>query len=336
MKWLICPGLPRAGTTYLFGNLARPENAHRFNIPTLKETNRLFLDDPDAPVAFDSFHPERYSLDFSPGYSLSPGLFWQQVRDLPVDGSVKFIVTIRHPVAQAFAHYVHDISRHIAYERRLHLHFPFFGDAAMRRYFIDRSALFEAMLARFGPHNVLFLNFHTMFARLDETERRLAAFLELDRLCFDPVPIGSGVGMPFLLYGRRWGDSVLVGSTLYRAQGRALLMVNGEYSWIEHHVDATEAATLQAGTLSWQRDLPESVVADLEHHVFAHALMTYSRLIEDSLEAYRPAKLITRSATLPDELAFHGSRDALIEQYIRGRDYAAMATEVGYIGTPGF
>ena len=141
-KWLICPAPPRSGTTYLYKALTAAANAHHVQAPRIKEVHWIERGHPDR--LDQEFGPptNRFYLDFSPGYALHPARFWDKVRALPTDGSVKFVIPLRDPIDQLFAHYLHDLKMHVTQDRDRDIAYPLLGTPAMSRYFADRSTVF--------------------------------------------------------------------------------------------------------------------------------------------------------------------------------------------------
>src|SRR5438874_10532411 len=103
MKLLICPGLPRSGTTYLFEQLTQ-SGSQSFNVPTSKETNYFSRHDNVRAEIFSQLYPnfnkDLYFLDFSPAY-LSNSQAISRLARAAGDHDVKVILHLREPVSQA-------------------------------------------------------------------------------------------------------------------------------------------------------------------------------------------------------------------------------------------
>ena len=255
-KLLVCPGLPRSGTTYLFKQL-RHLNEEMFNPPLGKEIN-IFnnpISEEQFQASFARHDKEKYYIDFSPVYLIG--------RFPAIDNIINFSATekkiircLRHPVDQLFAHYLHDIKAHHAL-----LQFgndvtrPLFATSTLNRYMSMRSEAYRRIIASVGRENVFILNFHKDLAQPKLLSDRLGAFLDLPLKAFTGEMVGPGGWLPYYLYGGDHGIDVAVGSELFRVPPNMLVAVNNAETAVWTDFRSADAANVIAGSATWTRFL---------------------------------------------------------------------------------
>src|SRR5690625_21874 len=110
-KYLVVwPGLPRSGTTYTFHSISQTANRDFFNIPYKKELN-FFSRDRTAEEfidQYDSDNDNKYYIDYSPSYLVGAPNSIERIQRYSGIFNFKFILHLRHPVDQMYAHYLHD------------------------------------------------------------------------------------------------------------------------------------------------------------------------------------------------------------------------------------
>ncbi|OWK30173.1 hypothetical protein SPDO_18550 [Sphingomonas dokdonensis] len=317
VQWLISPGLPRGGTSYLFSSLA--DAANRPFIQASREKEVHWLERGSPELLENMYGPHRagaYYLDFSPGYSRLDGKLKEKAAHLPRDGSVKFIISLRHPVDQAYSHYLHDLKGHVSKGERANFYYPFFGQAAVSTYFVDRTPLFRYLKSDFGTENVLFLNFHTMFDQAAATAARIAAFLSVPQLKMLSDVVNGAGWMPRFVYGGQNGTIIEHGGALLSIKPQSLILLNGPLSEVRRDVPEHVALAALAGAQSWQARLSPKLVRLLETQVFAAAIEGYSALLGEDIAAYAPTRLIAGPAPIPPAIAEALVLDPPIEQRV--------------------
>ncbi|WP_144037058.1 hypothetical protein [Sphingomonas sp. TZW2008] len=301
-RWLICPGLPRSGTTFLFDQFAT-RNRQYFNVPEAKEVHWL---EREPPAEVGSVYPNasdgKIFLDFSPGYSGYPERFKRNLEAVPKDGSVQFIVALRDPVEQAFAHYLHDVASHVVLDWAGDLRYPFFGQQQMMSYFVERAEILERIAEDYG-NNALFLNFHNMFRDLGETAGRIAELIGVDTVTLQPERVGEGGWLPRFIYGGADGVDFIHDDAFYSLPARSLLLINGAASRFEGEISEEQAQRLIAQSTTWQRELSAHVVDAIATGVFDRTIASFSALLGEDIAAYRASVLRAKQPPLPNELA---------------------------------
>ena len=261
MKLLICPGLPRCGTTYLFEQFAK---SGLFNVPHRKETN-YFIGKSYDEGAFASLYSRdvssRYYLDFSPSYLVAPGGV-DHIISASRRLEIKIILCLRQPVERAFAHYLHDVRTHVATrDWGENVYYPLFCATALRRYLIRRAPAIRALADAIGHENIFVVNFHRDFNDLPDLRRRLAQFLGVAEFSLLDTVVGGGGWIPRYLYGEM---DIVAGNDIRTLPSETLLLVNGPYSVIWSGVPREQALTLLNASTSWQHELTSTEACMLD------------------------------------------------------------------------
>ncbi|MGD9616325.1 MAG: hypothetical protein AB7H90_13595 [Alphaproteobacteria bacterium] len=259
MRLLVSPGFPRSGTTYLFEQLARSRDL--FNVPHGKEIN-YFLNHEFSEKTFLPLFPghsdDKYYMDFSPAYLFSPNAI-RRIIDAASSIEIRVVVHLRHPVDQAYAHYLHDIKAHIATrEQGDNVFYPLFSAPALRKYLMCRGRLIRELAKSLGRENVFIINFHKDFSSPAALRDRLAAFLGVTGFALSNNPVDPGRWMPRYVYGGSSGFDISDDSGNIRVvPPRTLLLVNGPYSRSWPDVSPGLAFSLLQGSTSWTARLTE-------------------------------------------------------------------------------
>lgn len=256
VRLVVIPGLPRSGTTYLFHQLLT-RNPGLFNSARRKEHH--FFDEAGDVERFKSFYgecdPDKLYMDASPAYLTRQTPAIPNILDFGAR-ETRFILCLRHPVDQLYAHYIHDIKAHWARRQ--------FGDdvarslftqQVLRQYLAMRAEAIERIVEGVGAENVCAVNFHQDLPRPDRLTTKLSAFLG-ERL--EPLPdevVGPGGQLPYYLYGGDAGTEIADGEALLRVPPRALLLVNNKESDLWEDVDPHTAERLALGAMTWAREL---------------------------------------------------------------------------------
>jgi hypothetical protein len=310
MKLLVCPGIPRCGTTYLFHQLAKHDGT-TFNVPRTKETNYFGrssrFDDKSFRSMYRSCNDERYYLDFSPAYLRTPHAI-AGIAEFAKYHEVRAIINLRHPVDQAYAHYLHDIKAHISKRERMELNYPFFCIASLNRYLVKRAALVRSLVDAVGQDNVFTINFHTDLKDLDNLRLRLSNFLKTDQFSLAPERISPGGWMPYYVYGGAEGCDVTIGDAVRTLPANHLLLVNGPDSLIWDEISDAVAFDLLRAASTWTRQIEATqaqTIYDAVHHDFMEVLGTLS-LDRDSFGSTREliAEVPSVNGTVAKRLPF--------------------------------
>jgi hypothetical protein len=257
VKLLICPGLPRCGTTYLFHQLANT-GASVFNIPYTKETNYFSRTSQCDEKSFRSLYShhsdDKIYLDFSPAYLADPRAILR-IADFSQNHNVRVIVSLRHPVDQAFAHYLHDLKAHVSKRERTDPYYPFFCAASLKRYLVKRASVVRTLVDAVGRENVFTVNFHTDLTDVRILHSRLSDFLNMDTHQFSLAPerISPGGWLPYYVYGGAEGSDIAIGDAVRTVPANHLLLVNGPDSFVWQEVPDAIANNLIRGATTWTR-----------------------------------------------------------------------------------
>lgn len=266
MKFLISPGLPRSGTTYTYHNLLAKGNSEFFNAPQSKETNFFSRDYriENFVAGCKTDFQDRYFIDYSPSYLLKGNSFVDNVLKLGEKADVKFVIHLRNPIDQMFAHYLHDIKGHISKRQKTDsVDYSFFSRKSLKKYSPIRFEKIKAIVDRFGKENVLTVNFHQELSSPQSLSQRLGNFLGVDLQPFSSSVVSPGGWMPYYMYGGVEGREVVIGNQIKKIPKEALLLVNGKNSVLWEGVDHKLASYIIEGSSTWTKELSPSQIKTL-------------------------------------------------------------------------
>ncbi|MDR3494368.1 MAG: hypothetical protein P4L82_07175 [Ancalomicrobiaceae bacterium] len=256
MKLVISPGLPRSGTTYTFSQL-HVTNDGTFNKPKQKEINPF--NEPCTAERFKSFFDEpddsKYYIDFSPAYLVAR-------RDtidnaLAFDATLKrFIINLRHPVDQVYAHYLHDLKAHFGVmQYGANVWRPLFSRDSMLKYLSFHADAIERVINGVGRENILVVNFHKDLPDPAKLTSQISHFLELPLKQFSADKVGAGGWLPYYIYGGEAGQEYIVADEIFLVPPKMLLLVNGDETTVWPDVEGELATQLIQGASSWTRSV---------------------------------------------------------------------------------
>lgn len=263
MKFLISPGLPRSGTTYTYHNLLAKGNSEFFNAPQSKETNFFSRDYriENFVAGCNTDFQDRYFIDYSPSYLLKGNSFVDNVLKLGGKADVKFVIHLRNPIDQMFAHYLHDIKGHISKRQKTDsVDYSFFSRKSLKKYSPIRFEKIKAIVDRFGKENVLTVNFHQELSDPEALSQRLGSFLGIDLQPFSSSVVSPGGWMPYYIYGGVEGREVVIGDQIKKVPQESLLLVNGKNSVLWEGVEPELASHVIEGSSTWTKELSQSQI----------------------------------------------------------------------------
>ena len=172
-KFLIVPGLPKSGTTFLYSQLsAQPDN---FNVPADRKEIDYFRRGQslsDYQKLFETNDEEKVYLDCSPQYAddiqrntalIKHGLDGQQV---------KIVFCMRNPFERMYSHYLHDIAQNfqIMGQAPHSVYMP----SVMSRYMYPLASRVEYYIEQFGIENVHGFSFISQDSNTESVIREFA------------------------------------------------------------------------------------------------------------------------------------------------------------------
>lgn len=283
-KLLICPGLPRTGTTFLYKQFVA-ENARFFNPSLNKEMHYLqsCRDLDGYSTTFLQHDDEKIYVDSSPTYINNKSAI-DNICSLPKSIDVKIIVGLRHPVDQAFSHYTHDLKAHVSKFESNELNGSFFSSQALRKYFIERLDNHKKLVNRFGLENIFALNYH-LDVGSDQLANRLSDFLGVHNLNFKSERINQGMWVPYYSYASDKPIQFVHTGIVRELKPGQLLLINGTDSHIWDNVSELKAVKALLDSSQWTRSLDVSSLEILYNNTskydFEKTLELYNLPLED-------------------------------------------------------
>lgn len=318
---LICPGLPRTGTTYLSYIFSRPENKDYFNLPHHKEMTSLykggFINDFDYPNVVDG----RIYLDFSPQYSVKSDRFIEELKNVNLSHEYQFIFMLREPLEQMFSHYLHDIQEHISTQITTGnaIYYPLMAPSVFNKYVRSHSAMIQAIRKQFGNDSIIFLNSDQMFANLNGAFLQISDFLGIDEIKYTSTVISPGGWMPEIKYGFSEGIDVLFDDIVYFLEPGSLLLINGDFSKVLYDVHESTAIAHLHHAQGWTSHLTEEACDILRKTILKDEVELFSECLNQDLTKSALPSLSAKRPLLSKELKDRLKvRTTLIERfYIR-------------------
>lgn len=253
LKLFVVPGLAKAGTTYLFNQLAR--NIEIFAVPKVKETNffRHHSDITSLNTMWVDHSASKWYLDVSPSYMQRNPVALKNLASVARRHHVHVVLCLRHPFAQTFSHYLHDLKASwVRFDKnRRSRNFHFFSQDACDRYFIRRADKVKFLASQIGRDNIVPFQFSEMFT--DAVPRRLSEFLGHDIRFETRLSANVGGWMPQILYDPNqdfdWSD----GQTIFSVKRGRVVVVNGERSAVYDDVPRHKAENWVRENAKWTR-----------------------------------------------------------------------------------
>jgi hypothetical protein len=265
MKLVVCPGLPRSGTTYLFKELCEL-NTDIFNSPKTKEIH-VFFQSSDPEAIRQHFHEnseDKFYLDASPGYLISKKPAIENILKCAAQEK-KIILCLRHPVDQLFAHYLHDLKAH--YSKRQFgddVSRPLFAQTTLGRYMSMRADAIERLVSGVGRDNVCVINFHKDLPDMLALTSKLSQFLGHRLAKFPDRVVSPGGWIPHYLYGGSEGVEVAIEDSIHLVPPQGLLLINNNESMFWPCIGEDVARRLVVGASTWTREVREEHFTVLE------------------------------------------------------------------------
>jgi hypothetical protein len=258
LKLLVSPGLPRSGTTYTFHSLIDGDNRGVFNAPKSKEMN-FFSNSSNYDELLECFNEHdktKFFIDYSPSYFVGCNDSLDRMSALKNEIDFKFILHLRHPLDQMYAHYLHDIKAHIS-KREMgdNVGYSFFSEKSLKKYSALRVNAIKNLIKNFGDDNVLAINFYKDLSNPGLMTKKISSFLNVDLTEFPSQVVSPGGWLPYYIYGGESGVEIFIGDKLKAVPRKSLLLVNGDHSMIWHDVDRNVAVNLIEGSASWTREV---------------------------------------------------------------------------------
>lgn len=257
-RHLIIPGLAKAGTTFLFEQLAAQPGL--FGRAKEKEIGYFARGGQVAREAYLKLFPERdrgrVLLDASPSYIQNRSDTAARIRDVLAGDEVDIVILLRDPVDALHSHYLHDLKSTIGRPSwtgaRPAAHA--LSDAAtLDRYLRPRQAAVAGFQASFGARC---RGFH-MAALFDGTvQAALREMLGTDVRSFDTDSVANRGGfVPGYLYGGEAGLRFEQDGRQFLVPPHALVFAAEERSELHEDVQAAEAAAFLRLGASFTTDI---------------------------------------------------------------------------------
>lgn len=256
-KLLICPGLPRTGTTFLYKQFVS-ENVGYFN-PSKRKEMHYFQASGDLAGYADTFvqHDEdKIYVDSSPTY-IDNKTAIDNICDLPKSIDIKLIVGLRHPIDQAFSHYTHDLKAHVSKFESQELNGSFYTPQAIKKYFIQRFENHKKLVNRFGLENIFALNYHLDVGN-ETLADRVSDFLGTQELHFKSERVNQGMWVPYYSYAAEKPIQIVHAGSVRELKPGQLLLVNGADSCLWNDVSESKAVKAVLDSSNWTRRLDVS------------------------------------------------------------------------------
>ncbi|HEV7268451.1 MAG TPA: FkbM family methyltransferase [Falsiroseomonas sp.] len=242
-RHLVIPGLAKAGTTFLFEQLAAQPD--RFGRAREKEIGYFSRPGAVAREEYLALFPQkdrgRILLDASPAYIQNRADTARRLREALAGDRVDVAILLRDPIDALFSHYLHDLKSTIgrpSWMAQRPESYALTEEAVLDRYKRPRAAAVEAFKDVFGAKC---RGFH-MAALFDGTARAaLGAMLGVELRGFDTQQVANRGGfVPGYVYGGAEGAETRQGGQGWRVPPGTLVFVAEERS--ELHPDMPEDA----------------------------------------------------------------------------------------------
>jgi len=233
-KFLIVPGLPKSGTTFLYAQLS--VQTDHFNVPaerkeidyfrrgeSLSEYQGLFVENSE----------EKVYLDCSPLYSDDIKKNTQFIKNCLAGHDVQIMLCVRNPFERMYSHYLHDIAQN----------FQIMGMAAhsiympsvMSRYIYPLANRVQYYIDQFGAENVHGFSFASKDSRAEDAIRNIANLPLQWKFDFSKNP-AAGFTSPTTYYSEDSDLTISNSGSLYVLPKNDMLVANRQFSTLHRNI----------------------------------------------------------------------------------------------------
>jgi len=227
-KFLIVPGLPKSGTTFLYSQLSK-QTGH-FNVPTERKEIDYFRrgSNYDEYVGlFNTTDEEKAFLDASPLYLDNIVENSARINECTTGHDLKFVVCIRNPLERIYSHYLHDIAQNfLIMGQGIH---SIYMPSVISRYFYPLAPRVKYLLDQYGRENTLGFSFTN---KNDAVENMLREFTGLSsdwQFDFNSNP-SPGFTSPRVYYSETEDLNIPISGKLYVLPKKTMLLINRQFS----------------------------------------------------------------------------------------------------------
>jgi hypothetical protein len=258
-KFLIVPGYPKSGTTFLYDQFARNE-AH-FNIPVRKELGAFHesITKKNYINLFETTNSQKVYLDATPSYADWRSNALRNMSATLSQDDVFIMFCLRDPMSRAYSHYLHDLIRNFwiyAFDV-----YQFEDPRVFSRYFQPTAQQIRQAKQLFGVDRVVGWSPNGDSSAGIESVRQFAGLP--DNWVLDiHAERHSGGWLPKVFYDSRKPLLILDGSQLYEIPSGTLLVSNGPRSILATEFPADIGDQLVRASASWTRSFDFQVLGD--------------------------------------------------------------------------
>lgn len=233
-KYLIVPGLPKSGTTFLYAQLS--SQTEHFNVPaqrkeidyfrrgeSLSEYRSLFVENCEDKVYLDC--SPLYSDDILPNTNF--------IENCLAGQEIKIVLCVRNPFERMYSHYLHDIAQNFQIHG-MGAH-NIYTPSVMSRYIYPLASRVQFYIDRFGAENVYGFSFASRDTNTEDKIRSFANLPEQWRFDFSQNP-ARGFTSPTSFYSDRSDVTVAISGSLYVLPKRDLLIANRQFSALHRNI----------------------------------------------------------------------------------------------------
>lgn len=304
-KCLIIPGMPRAGTTFLFQLLSGYPDV--FNIPARKETNAFYTarSEQDFLSWFGDADPLKRYLDVSPAYFVYPSSVIDRMAELLGDWDVRLVVCLRHPVHMAYSHYLYRVSAHMAPKcQHRDVSLGFYEAGCRDWLWLWIKDHIDKLLQYFGRERIFVLPYPGAFRKAGDDWSALSAFLGCD-LAHAPTlaKVNAGGRLPYYLYTSKPKTHWFAGQAVELPAG-TLVLVNGDKSQVWFGIDRTTGLEIVNKAQWWTKRLSAQEVDWLYENEFKADFEGALAALGLANEGFETTAPIETEAAIPGQAIF--------------------------------
>ncbi|MFC2250884.1 hypothetical protein ACETRX_14760 [Labrys portucalensis] len=318
MKFLFIPGFGKAGTTYLYGQLAK--HSELFNLPHTKETG-AFYRKIGREKYLENFLEQDENKTFIDGtahYLVRNSTYVSNIKHALTNDDIRLLIGIRCPIRRAYSHYLYRLRT--AWRIGVSA-YPFHDPRILTHFLYPMRPLIAQTQHIFGSENVAGFSFE---GGPVDVPQSFKTFLGLDdNWAVDPGGDRyDGGWAPEIYYDAK--DALVVESagSLYELPRRTLLISAGIESVLKFNFPAELGERLMRNSATWTRSFESRLLGDalsLALDDYAHAREMLGLAANDLMEpgtlsAKRPPALPLEIAKLLKPLG------ALQERFRHGYD----------------
>ena len=259
-KFLIVPGLPKSGTTFLYAQLSK--QLDNFNIPSLRKEIDYFRRGESLSEyrkQFETNDENKVYLDCSPLYADDIKTNTLKVKNCLAGHEVKIMFCMRNPFERMYSHYLHDIAQNfqIMAQAAHSIYMP----SVMSRYLYPLAERIKYYKEQFGEENVCGFSFASNDDKAEDFVRDFAELPEEWGFDYSKNP-AQGFTSPTTYFSDQTDLTIATSGSLYVLPKNDMLVANRQFSSLHRNISSQIGNNIMKNTAFIDREFDGTLLKE--------------------------------------------------------------------------